>query len=140
MAHASHFIIRLEKQALAVKKLKVFSFYVAHHFNDIIIATGVEYLPIAKAANWALRVCIDAQDWHLSIPDHARRLQESSITSQWQDQLDAGIGKVLLRQLIVLFYSDRSPALLESLDHFISYRDVYVCSFGPNTKKMLKHR
>jgi len=54
---------------------------VSHHFLDIIIAVGVEDFAIAKAAHAALRVRIYPQNRHVSILNHARRLQEGAIAS-----------------------------------------------------------
>ena len=74
MMHTSHLVVHFKEQSLPHEELKVLSFDVAHHLEDVIVASRMEDLTIAKTADWTLWVRIDAQNRHVSVLNHASRL------------------------------------------------------------------
>ena len=123
--------MHVDEQALPIEKFEVFALNMPHHLHNVVVAAGVEHFAIAEAADRALRVRVDAENWHAAILDHARRLQESAIAAQRQNQFYPRVSQVLFFQLMVLFHCDLSPALLECLDHLVCNCDVDICSFSP---------
>ena len=51
MMHTSHLVVHFKEQPLPHKELKVLSFDVAHHLEDVIVASRMEDLTIAKTAD-----------------------------------------------------------------------------------------
>ena len=96
----------------------------------------MKHFPVAKTADWALRVRIYPEDRYVSVLNKARSLQKSAVSTQWQYQLDAWVCQVFLFQLIVLLYFNGSPGLPESFYNFVCNSNVYVCGLRPLQKRI----